>query len=298
MLSETKIRCFLCLADTLSFTEAAGRLFMTQQAVSKHISQLEQDMGFPLFERTRRSVKLTKSGERCYEIFSEFITKYDAFLYEHREAYRQHTTIRAGYLSWFDYGSSPIMALYAVRRVMPSFELIGERYSPGMLNKHLADGRLDVILTHRRFLSDEAGLRVLELDRIPLVLMVSMDNPLATDDATVATFSREPLLIDAFECETISETLHRAKTEAAWYGLEPESVVVVPNRDTIYTAAELGQGIIISTDQSRAGRSKVLKKYPTGVMESLVCVWKEDAGSDAIELYARCLQREYRQQFC
>ena len=36
MLSETKIRCFLCLADTLSFTEAAGRLFMTQQAVSKY----------------------------------------------------------------------------------------------------------------------------------------------------------------------------------------------------------------------------------------------------------------------
>ena len=35
MLNETMIRCFLSVAETLSFTEAAKLQYMTQQSVSK-----------------------------------------------------------------------------------------------------------------------------------------------------------------------------------------------------------------------------------------------------------------------
>ena len=48
MISEQKIRLFLSLSETLNFTETANQLFITQQAVSKHIAQLEADLGFQL----------------------------------------------------------------------------------------------------------------------------------------------------------------------------------------------------------------------------------------------------------
>ena len=52
MLNEASIRCFLTVAETLSFTEAAKLMYMTQQSVSKYIAKLEEDLGFQLFIRS------------------------------------------------------------------------------------------------------------------------------------------------------------------------------------------------------------------------------------------------------
>lgn len=46
-----------------SFTKAADELCVTQSAVSKQVRNLEQSLGFALFERQHRSVKLTPAGQ-------------------------------------------------------------------------------------------------------------------------------------------------------------------------------------------------------------------------------------------
>ena len=58
-----QIRCFLEVANCLSFTAAAKNLFMSQQAVTKQIAALEQELGFRLFHRSTRSVSLTPAGQ-------------------------------------------------------------------------------------------------------------------------------------------------------------------------------------------------------------------------------------------
>ena len=63
MLNEGLIQSFLTLADTLNFTEAARKLFFTQQALSKQIAKLEQELGSDLFQRDRNHVSLTREGE-------------------------------------------------------------------------------------------------------------------------------------------------------------------------------------------------------------------------------------------
>ena len=67
MMNEQKIRVFLSLANTLNFTETANELFITQQAVSKHISQMEEHLGFRLFVRSTHNVQLTPAGEALRE---------------------------------------------------------------------------------------------------------------------------------------------------------------------------------------------------------------------------------------
>lgn len=81
MLNEIKIRYFLELAKTLSFTRAANNLFITQQTLSKQISNMEEDLGFPLFERTTKNVKLTKSGMDLYHFFREATAEYDRLVH-------------------------------------------------------------------------------------------------------------------------------------------------------------------------------------------------------------------------
>jgi DNA-binding transcriptional LysR family regulator len=58
---------FAQVARTRSFSRAAEYLEITRSAVSKHIQQLEADLGVQLIVRTTRKLALTDAGERVFE---------------------------------------------------------------------------------------------------------------------------------------------------------------------------------------------------------------------------------------
>lgn len=47
-LMDTQLRTFLTVCETMNFTQAARKLFLTQPAVSQHIHTLEKKYGLPL----------------------------------------------------------------------------------------------------------------------------------------------------------------------------------------------------------------------------------------------------------
>lgn len=57
-----QLKCFVEVSQTLSFTKAGQNLFISQTAVTNHIKNLEETLGFPLFERTKKKVTLTHKG--------------------------------------------------------------------------------------------------------------------------------------------------------------------------------------------------------------------------------------------
>src|SRR5512145_3259483 len=60
------LRGFEAAARLLSFTTAAGELFLTQSAVSRQVQQLEEQLGVKLFERRTRALVLTDAGAHYY----------------------------------------------------------------------------------------------------------------------------------------------------------------------------------------------------------------------------------------
>ena len=62
-----QLRCLVDIAQTHSITNTAERLFMTQQAVSSRVKQLEADLGVELLVRTNAGVYLTGIGEEVLE---------------------------------------------------------------------------------------------------------------------------------------------------------------------------------------------------------------------------------------
>lgn len=62
-LNLARLRAFAMVAEELSFTRAAARLHVAQQALSATVRRLESDVGVKLFERSTRAVTLTASGQ-------------------------------------------------------------------------------------------------------------------------------------------------------------------------------------------------------------------------------------------
>jgi len=61
--SHQDFTVFLHLADSLHFGRSAKALHMSPSAVTRAIQRLEEDLGQPLFQRSKRSVALTRAGE-------------------------------------------------------------------------------------------------------------------------------------------------------------------------------------------------------------------------------------------
>jgi len=61
------LKTFLAIADTGSFTRAAGEVNKTQSAVSMQMKRLEETLARPLFARDGRLSRFTPDGERLIE---------------------------------------------------------------------------------------------------------------------------------------------------------------------------------------------------------------------------------------
>jgi DNA-binding transcriptional LysR family regulator len=73
-----KLRIFHSVALSKSLTKAGETLNLSQSAVSRQISALEEKMGIPLFHRHARGLMLTEQGEILFRTVSEMVTKLQA----------------------------------------------------------------------------------------------------------------------------------------------------------------------------------------------------------------------------
>jgi DNA-binding transcriptional LysR family regulator len=70
-----KLRVFHAVAEAGSFTHAGEALNLSQSAVSRQISTLEESLGAPLFHRHARGLLLTEQGDLLFRTVKEVFTK-------------------------------------------------------------------------------------------------------------------------------------------------------------------------------------------------------------------------------
>jgi DNA-binding transcriptional LysR family regulator len=78
MINLNQLRIFQAVAEARSFTRAAEAVHLTQPGISKHIKQMEEYYGVPLFDRLGKKVALTQAGEILFEAAREIVASITA----------------------------------------------------------------------------------------------------------------------------------------------------------------------------------------------------------------------------
>ena len=95
-----QIQSFLAVAELLNFSQAAKRVYLSQPAVSHQINALEKDLGFLLFERTRKKVNLTPAGKTLYAELATYGDQFEKTVSQTRLASRGEIgRVRVGFIS-------------------------------------------------------------------------------------------------------------------------------------------------------------------------------------------------------
>ena len=85
-----QLRYAIQVAASGSFTAASAHLFMAQSSLSKAVSELEQEMGIAIFERTATGVVPTDDGERFLAYAREVVESADLLEARYRGTYGPH----------------------------------------------------------------------------------------------------------------------------------------------------------------------------------------------------------------
>ncbi len=138
-----ELRTLIAIGRHGTFSAAGERVGLTQAAVSGHIKRLEDMLGFPLFDRTRRSATLNPAGATTIARAQEIISLFDALkdLDEHGAGER----LRIGAVASVQ-STLLATALASFRKLLPNAQV---QVVPG-LSLHLLDqldlGELDLVL--------------------------------------------------------------------------------------------------------------------------------------------------------
>lgn len=176
----TKIRYFVEVARCGNFSEAARRLYTAQPNVSKQIAQMEQELDFPLFVRSKRAVRLTPAGQMLYDRLKDLPEELETlFEQAHALARREETRLTIGILEGQEVNSLLLTRLNLAQALYPKLELEMERNSFSNLRSGLRNGRYDLIVTLDFDVEQETEFTCRNIYAQPPAIAINQSHPLA-----------------------------------------------------------------------------------------------------------------------
>ena len=146
MIETRLLRQFIAVAEELNFRRAAERLHMAQPPLSQAILRLEQQLGYPVFERSNRKVGLTSAGTAFLATARQVLLALEEGVAETRRvAQGSAGHLRLGFIQVTPY-AHVLDALRRFRADFPDVHLSLREAPTQELVELLEAGQLDVAL--------------------------------------------------------------------------------------------------------------------------------------------------------
>jgi LysR family transcriptional activator of glutamate synthase operon len=176
-----QIQYFLSIVESNGFSLAADSLYISQSSLSKHVIALERELGFQVFDRSKRQVSLTQAGQAFRKHAESIYSDYQRML----EEIQEYRTARARLLIVAipviaPYGLTGCIAQY--KSLNPDVALTLEEREASFIVQALADHQFDLAFIRDNYL-DREKFACLEICPDHLTAVVSTQHRLASRPA-------------------------------------------------------------------------------------------------------------------
>lgn len=169
---------FVQAAETLNFTKAAKNCYISQTAISLSIAKMEDELGFQLFERNNRSMRLTPAGRDFYEWSKQTLHSYE-------KAVETGQNIANGYTGMIKIGfSSTFEALWFI----PQLQAFRKRFADVHMEQLITDAPnlltalqnkdIDAIVSPPYDYLGNKNLSIQDIAQFPMILVLGKHHPL------------------------------------------------------------------------------------------------------------------------
>lgn len=285
-MNYNKLRYFYEVSRTLNLTRAARNLYISQPALSKHIADLEQDFGVPLFVRTNRNLLLTPSGEtlaaECARLFDR-----------EEEIYRR---VRDADVQEVGRLELAFMGLGAAYRIPDLLARFGQDYPSVAV--HTRRLNWDLVYCAVEEGAADVGLKLSSCERYPAHIgrcILREDHVAAVLPAGHPCAGPEPIPLEHLRDENF---LFLSREESAIphdhalrlcreAGFTPRITATYPNVETVVMMVQAGAGVALLSPfaplQGLTGVTCVPLCHSPAV--SLDLLWRKDTSNPAVSLF-------------
>jgi DNA-binding transcriptional LysR family regulator len=185
---------FIAVAETLHFSRAAEKLHMAQPPLSQQIQRLEKEMGVQLFERTKRSVRLTSAGQVFLQEAYRTLAQVEQSVHAAQRADRGEIgRLAIGFVGSSAYGVLPAM-IQAFRERFPHVELILREWTTVEQVQALHNEEIQIGFLRPTIL--DATLHHLTVQQEPFLVALPVKHPLAaTSPVPLPALADEPFIL-------------------------------------------------------------------------------------------------------
>ena len=288
----TRIRYFVETAKLENVSRAAQVLYVTQPNLSRQLGLMEQELGFELFQRTGKGVRLTPAGAYLYEQLKDLPERVDQAVAQAEAIGRQgEGSLSIGVLEGQDVSLYLSRHLDELRRRWPAVTVNLERNSFRHLRQGLERGTYDMIFTLAFEAEGRSDWETLTVFREPGAIFISCTNPLAARDSlTMEDLRDEPFVAITREESPGGHDL--LMHQCAAYGFTPNIVRESSTLESLLLCVEMGVGVAMLDRNTRLERSGNIRIFtiPDSEAAGLTAAWSRDCRNPMVRRLADSLK--------
>jgi DNA-binding transcriptional LysR family regulator len=280
-------RYFVAVAEEENVSRAALKLHVSQPGLSRQIRDLEDEIGFQLFERSAKSLRLTEAGKI-------FLNEARAVLLHADDAVKKARAVSGGTTGEINVGYAPSLtvqilpsALRAFQEQFPNVRVALHDLSTEEMLAQLGEKKLQVALTVKPPAKLLRGLNFAELAHYEMCVAVAPKHPLAKlKSISLEQIAAEPLIAysrkDYPEYHTMLEKLFAPVRRKPRIVGEHDSVT------SLIAAVESGRGLALvpSCVACMVGaRLKLLPLRPALPPIPVVAIWRNESETELVKSF-------------
>ena len=266
------LKAFIAVADSGSFSLAAEQLFLTQPAISKRVSALENELETRLFDRIGRGVSLTEAGQAL-------LPRARNILLDLEDSVRALSNLSGEIHGTLRFGTSHHIGLHRLPPVLKAFVHV---YPQVRLDIRFMDSEEACLAVEHGELElaivtlPPSPANVLQTEKVwddPLAIMVARDHPLAQKRRlSLRDLASHPVILPA------TGTYTRQIAEAAFKEVDLHLDIALSTNylETIHMLVSVGIGWSLLPVTMQDDQTRILSVSALSLSRSLGVVYHRD----------------------